>query len=643
MSFREETLYSNNETANSKQIEVLKKHFPQCFDKEGHFIQDKMLETIKANDIDVTKESYSLNWLGKSYARLLTNLPPNTLLTEDKAHNQLTENKNSQNLLIKGDNLEVLKHMVNAYSEKVKMIYIDPPYNTGSDGFVYNDDKKFTATQLSDLANIDFDEAERILEFTTSNSNSHSAWLTFMYPRLYIARELLKDDGVIFISIDDNEVSQLKLLCDEIFGEYNFIACFSWQKFHSVKSNSAHNISTSHEYILCFAKNVALVDFNKMPMSEDALKVYKNIDDDPRGLWRTAPLTVSLLTGSRGESYKRTGKSTGLYEITSPSGRKYLPSSGRCWIAESSVEKLRNDNRIWWGKNGDAVPMQKIFLLEKGGVKSISTFWLHNEYGSNKKANEELKKLFPENSGDNTNFPTPKPTSLIGKIIEMVGSSDKKDVFLDFFAGSGTTGHAIMDLNSLDGGRRKYILVQIEETIDSNHKERKALYKTIFDITKARIEKAAIKIQAEHPEYQGDLGFKIFETVEDFRRDNSELTVDNLSFFDDAMLTDEQYQSLLTTWVLYDGSLLTDIVNDIQLEDYKAHYCNGRLYCLNPDFSTNALKCLLLKLDDDADFSPHKVVLYGNNFDSAKQRELSEAIKGYANKKSLLLDIVVRN
>lgn len=185
MDMQKETIFSEVETANSKQLSVLKANFPQCFDKNGAFIQDKLLEIVKSSDVELSKESYSLNWLGKSYARLLANLPPKSLVTEDKDHNRREENKNSQNLLIKGDNLEVLKHMVNAYSEKVKMIYIDPPYNTGSDGFLYNDDRNFTPEQLSELAVIDLDEARRILDFTVKGSSSHSAWLTFIYPRLY--------------------------------------------------------------------------------------------------------------------------------------------------------------------------------------------------------------------------------------------------------------------------------------------------------------------------------------------------------------------------------------------------------------------------------------------------------------------------
>ena len=206
------------------QLETLKKHFPNCFDKSGAFIVEKLQEIVQENGVNLSKEGYGINWLGKSYARVLANQPVQTLVKANLEHNSRPENIGSKNLLIKGDNIEVLKHLVSAYSEKIKMIYIDPPYNTGSDGFVYQDDRKFTKEQLSQLAGIDEEDAARVLEFTQSKSNSHSAWLTFMYPRLYIARQLLSDDGVIYISIDDNEQFQLKILCDEIFGEENFIA-----------------------------------------------------------------------------------------------------------------------------------------------------------------------------------------------------------------------------------------------------------------------------------------------------------------------------------------------------------------------------------------------------------------------------------
>lgn len=256
MNFKKEAVYSNVETVNSKQIAILKRHFPNCFDCDGNFIQERLLEIVNESEVELSKETYSLNWLGKSYSRLLANLPPKTLLHPDIEHNTQEQHKNSKNLLIKGDNLEVLKHLVNAYSEKVKMIYIDPPYNTGKDGFTYNDDRKFTKEQLSNLAAIDIDEAERVLSFIDTGSSSHSAWLTFMYPRLYVARELLRSDGAIFVSFDDNEAAQLKILCDEIFGEQNFLGNVIWK---NVTDNNPTNIAIEHEYVIAYAKDKSQV------------------------------------------------------------------------------------------------------------------------------------------------------------------------------------------------------------------------------------------------------------------------------------------------------------------------------------------------------------------------------------------------
>lgn len=246
-----ETLFSSNTQAENEQLSILKRHFPNCFDKQGAFLPEKMAEALQSNGIKTEKESYSLNWLGKSYAKILKDRQPETLLAEDIEHNQKPENQNSENILIQGDNLEVLKHLKHAYKNQIKMIYIDPPYNTGSDGFVYQDDRKFTPQQLVELG-MDLEEAERVLEFTAKKSNSHSAWLTFMYPRLYIARELLRDDGVIFISIDDNEQAQLKLLCDEVFGEENFVAELPWKGRGGGADDK--NLLQNHEYILMYTK-----------------------------------------------------------------------------------------------------------------------------------------------------------------------------------------------------------------------------------------------------------------------------------------------------------------------------------------------------------------------------------------------------
>lgn len=270
---------TNDITAINPNLDKLKQAFPHCFDKNGDFDFAKFKTELSASDINLAKEGYSLDWLGKSYARLLASDAATTLLKEDVAHNAKPENTNSQNLLIKGDNLEVLKHLSNAYYEKVKMIYIDPPYNTGSDGFVYNDDRKFTAKQLQDLAGVNEDEAKRILEFTQSNSNSHSAWLTFMYPRLYIAKQLLKNDGVIFISIDDNEVAQLRLLMDEVFGEENFVANINIQANPRGRQSDS-NIATLHDFLICYCKNQSSAEISGLPLTGEDIEEFDKIDDE---------------------------------------------------------------------------------------------------------------------------------------------------------------------------------------------------------------------------------------------------------------------------------------------------------------------------------------------------------------------------
>lgn len=622
MDMQKETIFSEVETTNSKQLAVLKANFPQCFDKNGAFIQERLLEIVKSSDIELSKESYSLNWLGKSYARLLANLPPKTLLTEDKDHNQREENKNSQNLLIKGDNLEVLKHMVNAYSEKVKMIYIDPPYNTGSDGFAYNDDRKFTPEQLSELVGIELDEATRILDFTAKGSSSHSAWLTFMYPRLYIAKELLSDNGAIFISIDDNEASELKILCNEIFGAYNFLANIVWEKVHTRK-NSAKYFSTSHEHILVFAKDKTKWDRVLLP--RDDLSAYKNPDNHPKGPWKLDPITAH-------NEYKAD------YKITKPNGIVLSRPKDRYWVfSEETIKQKIENNEISWGE-GDSYPMVKRFLSEVQDGLVPTTLFNRVFAGDTSLSKKEIDNLLGFKGG----FDYSKPTKLIKKLLQI--SSRRNDIIMDFFAGSGTTAHSVFDLNSEEDSHRIFISIQIPEKCKVDSEAFINGYETIFDIAKDRIIKAGEKLKKDNPDYNGDLGFKIFETVDDFRvKDESELTLSNHTFFDDAVLTLEQYNSLLTTWCVYDGSLLTTPIEDVVLDGYKAHLCDGRLYLIAPNFTSEALKALLQKLDSDKDFAPNKVVFYGSNFDSAKQMELNEALKSYANKKSIDLDLVARN
>lgn len=639
MNIKEETVYSNIETANSKQLAILKKHFPNCFDRDGNFIQERMLEIVNENEVELSKESYSLNWLGKSYSRLLANLPPKTLIREDVEHNAQDKHKDSKNLLIKGDNLEVLKHLVNAYSEKVKVIYIDPPYNTGADGFVYNDDRKFTKEQLAELAGLDMDEAERILSFADQGSSSHSAWLTFIYPRLYVARELLKEDGIIFISIDDHEFSQLKIVCDEVFGEQNFVGNIVRATGQTTGQDSG-GLGTSFDYILVYTKK-SDVDLSGLPLTEYDLKRFQNKDDV--GYYAYDQMRKT------GSNDKREDRPNMFYPVMDPDGNEVFPIAtagyeGRWRFSQESYLKHVENNMVLWKKtkrNGQEVWWPYIKYYVEGRTKRPSPLWTDME--GNKKAARDLRSLF---DGKKV-FDFPKPIQVIQNLVHIAPNASKDDLILDFFAGSGTTAHAVMALNAIDNGERKFITIQIPEKINDTSEAYKSDYKTIFELTKDRLIKASNKIQEEYPDFYGDLGFKIFEIADDFRveDDDKELTLSNLTMFDDVLLTDEQYQTLLTTWALYDGSELTTPIYDIDLDGYRAHLCDRRLYMIAPDFSSKALKALLHKLDntDDRDFDPNKIVYYANNFDSVKQMELNEALKSYANKKSIEIDVVVRN
>ncbi|QLN56649.1 site-specific DNA-methyltransferase (plasmid) [Citrobacter freundii] len=659
MDMQKETLFSEVETANSKQLAVLKANFPQCFDKNGAFIQEKLLEIVKSSDVELSKESYSLNWLGKSYARLLANLPPKTLLTEDKDHNQREENKNSQNLLIKGDNLEVLKHMVNAYSEKVKMIYIDPPYNTGSDGFVYNDDRKFTPEQLSELAGIELDEATRILDFTVKGSSSHSAWLTFMYPRLYVAKQFLKEDGVIFISIDDNESAQLKLMCDEVFGEQNFISQLVWEK-KKKGTFLSNTISSVKEYIYVYSKEKE--KFNGLIGEiNHSTETYPCVNASNKREIRTIP--KGIVSKYRESNYfmkKGSVISASTMDLVLHTDLIIKDSKLAEDLKIEGNWRYKQDAMIEYANNGELYITQDLYLRRivdepryktlkdllprvgddtESSFKSINIDNLFSDgWGSNEDGEEELRITL----GNKGLMSFPKPKKLIEKLC--VSLRDPNAIVMDFFAGSGTTGHAIMELNSLDNGNRNFINIQIDEKIADGSEAFKNGYTSIFDITKNRLTECRKSIIKEKIGCESDLGFKIFETVNDFRtKDESELTLSNHTFFDDVVLTPEQYDTLLTTWCVYDGSLLTTPIVDVDLDGYKAHLCDGRLYLIAPNFTSEALKALLQKLDSDKDFAPNKVVFYGSNFESAKQMELNEALKSYANKKSIDLDLVVRN
>lgn len=636
MEIREEKINDNSEiTANSKQLKILKKNFPQCFDKNGNFIATKMEEIVIGNGLEFSRESYSLNWLGKSYARLLANENPLTMLKEDKEHNSLEENKDSENILFKGDNLEVLKHLKNAYENQIKMIYIDPPYNTGDDGFVYNDDRKFSMEELSKLAGVSLEEAKRILAFTESNSNSHSAWLTFMYPRLYIARELLKDEGTIFISIDDNEVGQLKLLCNEIFGEENFVGNIAWEsKTKSQNTRTSFNkLQPKVEHILCYTKK----DKRRFNLIKVGEKEYPLQDE--KGEYREYILEVMDAGSTR-------GRETMVYPIKGiepPKGKQWK------WGQDTINEYIERDDLFI--QNGSII----LKMRPEDETQDISQpFWglLQKDIGTAESAKKELSRIL---KNKNHGFETVKPISLIQRLI--FHATDENDTILDFFAGSGTTAHTVLCLNK-DGGNRKFITVQIPEIIDQKNKTAyeyvtKILKKepTIYEITKERIKKGLQQIRDELlknvtkdiSDY--DLGFKIFETTA--LLDNPLEKMDKFDeetpkLFDTTTLAEDEFDAILTTWKVYDGMKLTDELKAVTFKEYEAYYGDKKLYFVHSGFSTDDLKELIKKLDEDKTFEPNKLILFGYTFDSKYQREISEALDSYTNKKSIEIDMIVR-
>ena len=662
-----EIITSNIKVSNN--IELLKKHFSHCFDKNGNFDFGKFKNELSGNEINFSKESYGMDWLGKSYSRLLATDSATTLLKEDEEFNKKEENKKSQNLLIKGDNLEVLKHLSSAYYKKVKMIYIDPPYNTGSDGFVYQDDRKFTVDEFRNLAGVDEDKAKQILSFVDSKSNSHSAWLTFMYPRLYIAKQLLKEDGVIFISIDDNEVAQLRLLMDEIFGEENFVSEIVWHSKYTT-ANDAKFLSRQHEYIILYAKNKEKFDIGLLERTDEMNQAYKNPDNDTRGVWKATPL------------HAKSGKEANNYTITFPNNISWTPPKGRyVLMPKDKLFDMYNDGRIYFNSKGGVD--KKTFLCEVKQGKTVGSIWSYKDVGSSHQANEEIANLIGKGGFDN-----PKTSKLLQNCIRVANGKDA--IILDFFAGSGTTGQAVIELNQEDGGNRKYILAQLPEKIDS--KKNKVAYDfvkdeleveepTIFEITKERLIRSSKKIEAEiiktkisekqkdikkiegildldnnkdekikqlkieikNLENQ-DLGFKVFETMpiwEDYDFEAEELN-EQLTLFDESKLSKEDLNALLITWKTYDGIFLTDDLQKIDLIGYTGYYANNKLYLMDKGFKTEHLKNLLEKIDSDKKFNPTSIIAFGYHFKSKNLREIAENIKSYANKKSIDIDFITR-
>lgn len=512
-------------------VEKIREIFPNVFTEEGDIYKldfEKLKNELSENILINEKEKYQLTWPGKSKAILNAN--QRTTSTLIPLYEKSVNFENTKNVYIEGDNLDTLKILQESYLKKIKCIYIDPPYNTGND-FIYNDNyDKSSAEELLDSGQTD-EQGNRLISNSNSNGRFHSDWLSMMYSRLKLARNLLTDDGVIFISIDDNEQDNLKKICSEIFGEYNFIIQYVWEK-HKAPKNDNKYVTMNHEYILVYAKNKEKFIIKKDPRSEDNLSGFKNEDNDPRGKWISGPLLAPTFS------------STTVFPIKSPNGREIYPPAGKCWsYNQQGINKLLADNRIWFGSNGNNVPRIKRFLSELPDGIVPRSLLFHDVYGGNQKAANELKKLFD----DKKIFDYSKPVDLIKYFIDK--SNDKEMIVLDFFSGSATTAHAVMKLNSEDKGNRKYIMVQIPEKCELTSEAYKNGYKTICDIGEDRIKRAAKKIKNETG-LNLDYGFRVFKVTSSNMKDEYYMTPDRLSqeqikLFEDNIKEDRTPEDLI--------------------------------------------------------------------------------------------------
>lgn len=658
--------------AGQKEIKVLKEYFPQCFNADGEFD----IEAFKAalpEGTTLTDETSGFNWLGKNYARMLTNMDTTTLIRPDEEHNAKPENRDSKNIYISGDNLDALQHLVKSYGGKVKVIYIDPPYNTGSDGFVYNDRFNFTADELAKRLDVSRERAERILSMTRRGSASHAAWLTFMLPRLSFARDLLTDDGVIFISIDENEESNLRLLCNEVFGEENLAGEIVWK---NSSKNDEDYISMQHEYILCYVKDKehnkgswieakigtdeifsAFDKFkskhgnNWKAIHEEALKWYKQfppsnpIYDSKHYNWmdENGVYFASDISGPNPGQY--------VYEVIHPITGKpcKMPASG--WRFEETEMKKRIDsNLIHFQEDETKIPNNKTYLKDTLNQSLTSIIFRDGRVASKK-----LTSLMGSNC-----FSNPKDPDIISKLLSAVGISNK-DIVVDFFSGSGTTAESVLSLSLLDKSVH-YILVQIQEDLDISLKRATGKGKTIIknaihlcetlgvshtvdQIGMERIKRAAKKIKEANPLFAGDLGFKHFVLEEP--KENVLLQMekfDPITTISSLTVDDFGLEAVLRTWLVADGYGFTEDAEEVTLGRYKAYWKDNHLYMINPDkdFDANSIAALMDKYNGEP-FSPQNIVIFGYSFSFTHCEELQKNLRTLKEgNKTLTVNIDVR-
>ncbi|MFD3448635.1 site-specific DNA-methyltransferase [Microbacteriaceae bacterium 4G12] len=512
-------------------------------DESGNVVRaidfDLLRQELSDHVVEGPQERYHLDWPGKREAALLANVP--IAKTLRPVRGESVDFDTTKNLFIEGDNLESLKLLQESYLGKVKLIYIDPPYNTGND-FIYDDDFAESAVDYAQRTGERDAQGQQLVANSEANGRFHSDWLSMMYPRLKLARNLLRTDGAIFISIDDHEVDNLRKLCDEVFGAQNFVAQIIWQKVFAPK-NSARWFSEDHDYVLVYSRNAEEWTPNLLPQTEEMLARYKNPDNDPRGRWTSSDVAA------------RNRYDAGLYPITTPSGRVIDgPPRGRYWgISEEKFKEYDADGRIWWGADGANVPRLKRFLSEVRAGKTPQTLWTYQEVGHTQDAKKTLLKYVPFEHTENV-LNSVKPVALIQRILHLATEQGAEDIVLDFFSGSGTTAHAVLKQNEEDGGNRRFIAIQVHEPL----RTRESTFDSILGMSTTRIRNVAAEFRQQGNGGEGDLGFRQVRVdttnMADVLRSPDALSQNQLDIYRDSVKPDRTGEDLLFQ-VLLDGGL----------------------------------------------------------------------------------------
>lgn len=606
----------HNETVkpNDFEMERLRAALPEYFDGDGNFMIDRLQQALQDGDVDFTREGYELKFLGKSYAKYLTSTKTETVVVPDLEHNSKPENKDSENLYIVGDNLDALKHLLGSYAGKVKCIYIDPPYNTGSDGFVYNDDFGFTAPQLIEKVGLTEDEAERVLDLR--GKSSHSAWLTFMYPRLQLAKELLADDGVIFISIDDNEQANLCMMCDEVFGEENHIASMVW-KSKSGGANDSGRIAVDHEYVIAYSRQVEARSVFPDPYAEVSTQ-YNH--EDEQGRYSLERLDKQNLQYSPSMDYDLVGPDGRVYKLQ----HKDPESPNAIW--RWSKQKVEENFQELVFENGNVYT--KNYEKDFGKPRSILT---EERFGRSRTGTTDLSRVFD----GKLYFKSPKPVRLLTHLFQIGTTPDC--LIVDFFSGSGTSFEAVFSINADDSGKRRLISVQLPEPIDaSENRYSKAAvqagYSTIDQIGIDRAIRSAAKIE-EETGADIDYGFKLYRLNEpsgqvlddlltfDPKQDGTLLAGDYVSKFD--LNGTPGHDTVLATWLVEDGHGLVTCAQQVTLAGYELDVCGDSAYIISPGLTSDDVVELVRQLEN-GDLAVSRVVVFGYSVTFGVMHELKK-------------------